>query len=125
MTNQTQRSPSLACCARLIEKAQYPAFLKAIEYCEGMIDGAIETTAIQRAFGFTYETEKAFQTAVKMNVVETVPPSENLLKDKSQTNAEKHVRADRRATETSGRRRIPSWRECHCAMQKTPDPITG
>ena len=44
-----------------------------------MIDGAIETTAIQRAFGFTYETEKAFQTAVKMNV-ETVPPSENLLK---------------------------------------------
>ena len=79
MTNQTQRSPSLACCARLIEKAQYPAFLKAIEYCEGMIDGGIETTAIQRAFGFTYETEKAFQTAVKMNV-ETVPPSENLLK---------------------------------------------
>ena len=41
---------------------------------------AIETTAIQRAFGFTYETEKAFQTAVKMNVVETMPPSENLLK---------------------------------------------
>ena len=44
------------------------------------VDKALETTAIQRALGYSYETEKAFQTGVKMTVVETLPPEPSLLK---------------------------------------------
>jgi hypothetical protein len=35
---------------------------------------------VQRALGYSYETEKAFQTGVKMTVTETLPPDPNLLK---------------------------------------------
>ena len=34
----------------------------------------MEATAIQRALGYSYETEKAFQTGVTLTVVETMPP---------------------------------------------------
>ena len=61
-------------------KAQHPAFLKALERGTEQVDKALETTAIQRALGYSYETEKAFQTGVKMTVVETLPPEPSLLK---------------------------------------------
>jgi hypothetical protein len=61
-------------------KAQHPAFLKALEQGTEQVDKALETTAIQRALGYSYETEKAFQTGVKMTVTETLPPEPNLLK---------------------------------------------
>ena len=61
-------------------KAQHPAFLKALEQGTEQVDKALETTAIQRALGYSYETEKAFQTGVKMTVVETLPPEPSLLK---------------------------------------------
>ena len=41
---------------------------------------ALEATAVQRALGFSYETEKAFQTGVRMTVTETMPPDPNMLK---------------------------------------------
>ena len=61
-------------------KAQHPAFLKALEQGTEQVDKALETTAIQRALGYSYETEKAFQTGVKITVVETIPPDAALLK---------------------------------------------
>ena len=61
-------------------KARHPAFLKALEQGTEDVDKALETTAIQRALGYSYETEKAFQTGVKMTVVETLPPEPSLLK---------------------------------------------
>jgi len=42
-------------------------------------NGALEATAVQRARGYS-ETEKAFQTGVRMTVTETMPPSDILLK---------------------------------------------
>ena len=57
-------------------KTQHPAFLQALEQGTGQVDKALEATAIQRALGYSYETEKAFQTGVKMTVTETMPPSE-------------------------------------------------
>jgi hypothetical protein len=44
------------------------------------MDKALEATALQRALGYSYETEKAFQTGVRMTVTETLPPNEFLLK---------------------------------------------
>jgi hypothetical protein len=35
---------------------------------------------MQRALGYSYETEKAFQTGVKLTVTETIPPDAALLK---------------------------------------------
>jgi len=61
-------------------KAQHPAFLKALEQGTEQVDKALETTAIQRALGYSYETEKAFQTGVKMTVIEHMPPDASLLK---------------------------------------------
>jgi hypothetical protein len=61
-------------------KAQHPAFLKALEEGTDQVDKALEATAIQRALGYSYETEKAFQTGVRMTVTETMPPSDILLK---------------------------------------------
>jgi hypothetical protein len=61
-------------------KAQHPAFLKALEQGTEQVDKALEATAIQRALGYSYETEKAFQTGVRMTVTETLPPNEFLLK---------------------------------------------
>ena len=43
-------------------------------------NGALEATAVQRALGYSYETEKAFQTGVRMTVTETMPPDPNMLK---------------------------------------------
>ena len=43
-------------------------------------NGALEATAVQRALGYSYETEKAFQTGVRMTVTETMPPEPNMLK---------------------------------------------
>ena len=40
----------------------------------------MEATAVQRALGYSYETEKAFQTGVRMTVTETMPPDPNMLK---------------------------------------------
>ena len=57
-------------------KAQHPAFLKALEQGTEQVDKALEATAIQRALGYSYETEKAFQTGVRMTVIETLPPNE-------------------------------------------------
>ena len=61
-------------------KARHPAFLKALEQAKEDVDKALEATAIQRALGYSYETEKAFQTGVRMTVTETLPPNEFLLK---------------------------------------------
>jgi transposase-like protein len=61
-------------------KAQHPAFLKALEQGTEQVDKALEATAMQRALGYSYETEKAFQTGVKITVTEHVPPDANLLK---------------------------------------------
>ena len=44
------------------------------------LNGALEATALQRALGYSYETEKAFQTGVRMTVTETMPPDPNMLK---------------------------------------------
>ena len=43
-------------------------------------NGALEATAVQRALGYSYETEKAFQTGVRMTVTETMPPEPSMLK---------------------------------------------
>jgi hypothetical protein len=61
-------------------KAQHSALSKALEYGREVCNGALEATAIQRALGYSYETEKAFQTGVKLTVTETLPPNEYLLK---------------------------------------------
>jgi len=61
-------------------KAQYPAFRNALEWGREALNGALEATAVQRALGFSYETEKAFQTGVRMTVTETMPPDPNMLK---------------------------------------------
>jgi predicted transcriptional regulator len=61
-------------------KAQHPAFLKALQQGIEQVDKALEATAIQRALGYSYETEKAFQTGVRMTVTETLPPNEHMLK---------------------------------------------
>ena len=46
-------------------KAQHPAFLKALEQGTEQVDKALETTAIQRALGYSYETEKAFKPGLR------------------------------------------------------------
>src|SRR6476620_10539257 len=61
-------------------KTQHSAFSKALEYGREACNGALEATAVQRALGFSYETEKAFQTGVRMTVTETMPPDPNMLK---------------------------------------------
>ena len=61
-------------------KTQYSAFSKALEYGREACNGALEATAVQRALGYSYETEKAFQTGVRMTVTETMPPDPNMLK---------------------------------------------
>ncbi len=61
-------------------KSRYPAFLKALEMGREGLNRALEATAIQRALGYSYETEKAFQTGVRMTVTETMPPDPNMLK---------------------------------------------
>ena len=61
-------------------KTQHSAFSKALEYGREACNGALEATACQRALGYSYETEKAFQTGVRMKVTETMPPDPNLLK---------------------------------------------
>src|SRR6476660_9410036 len=61
-------------------KAQHPAFLKALEQGTEQVDKALETTAIQRALGYSYETERAFLIGVEMTATETLPPEPNLLK---------------------------------------------
>jgi hypothetical protein len=55
-------------------KAQHPAFLNALEQGTEQVDKTLQATAIQRALGYCYETEKAFQTGVRMTVTETLPP---------------------------------------------------
>ena len=59
---------------------QYSAFSKALEHGREACNGALEATAVQRALGYSYETEKAFQTGVRVTVTETMPPSDILLK---------------------------------------------
>jgi hypothetical protein len=61
-------------------KSQYSALSKALEYGREACNGALEATAVQRALGYSYETEKAFQTGVRMTVPETMPPDPNMLK---------------------------------------------
>ena len=61
-------------------KTQYSAFSKALEHGREACNGALEATAVQRALGYSYETEKAFQTGVRMTVTETMPPEPNILK---------------------------------------------
>ena len=61
-------------------KTQYSAFSKALEHGREACNGALEATAVQRALGYSYETEKAFQTGVRMTVTETMPPDPNMLK---------------------------------------------
>ena len=61
-------------------KTQYSAFSKALEYGREACNGALEATAVQRALGYSYETEKAFQTGIRMTVTETMPPDPNMLK---------------------------------------------
>jgi hypothetical protein len=61
-------------------KTQHSAFSKALEYGREACNGALEATAVQRALGYSYETEKAFQTGIRMTVTETMPPDPNLLK---------------------------------------------
>ena len=61
-------------------KTQHPAFLKALEQGSEQLDKALEATALQRALGYSYETEKAFQTGVRMIVTETMPPDTKMLK---------------------------------------------
>jgi hypothetical protein len=61
-------------------KTQYSAFSKALEHGREACNGALEATAVQRALGYSYETEKAFQTGVKITVTETLPPDPILLK---------------------------------------------
>ena len=61
-------------------KTQYSAFSKALEHGREACNGALEATAAQRALGYSYETEKAFQTGVRMTVTETMPPDPNMLK---------------------------------------------
>jgi len=61
-------------------KTQYSAFSKALEHGREACNGALEATAVQRALGYSYETEKAFQTGVRMMVTETMPPDPNILK---------------------------------------------
>ena len=61
-------------------KTQHSAFSKALEYGREACNGALEATAVQRALGYSYETEKAFQTGVRMTVTETMPPDPNMLK---------------------------------------------
>ena len=61
-------------------KARHPAFLKALTVSEEDINRALQATAIQRALGYSYETEKAFQTGVRMTVTETALPDPHLLK---------------------------------------------
>jgi hypothetical protein len=51
-------------------KTQYSAFSKALEHGREACNGALEATAVQRALGYSYETEKAFQTGVRMTVTE-------------------------------------------------------
>jgi hypothetical protein len=51
-------------------KTQYSAFSKALEHGREACNGALEATAVQRALGYSYETEKAFQTGVRMTVTD-------------------------------------------------------
>jgi hypothetical protein len=39
------------------------------------IDAAVERSLIQNALGYSFDSEKVFQTGVRMNVVEHVPPN--------------------------------------------------
>jgi hypothetical protein len=40
------------------------------------VDNALKITAVQRALGYGYEKQKAFQTGVVVTITETMPPSE-------------------------------------------------
>jgi hypothetical protein len=68
-------APSTLC----LWKAQHVEFLNALKQGEEQINEALKATAVQRALGYSYETEKAFQTGVKVTVTETLPPSEKML----------------------------------------------
>ena len=61
-------------------KAEKPAFRKALAVSEADVNAALQATAVQRALGYSYETEKAFQTGVRMTVTETALPDPHLLK---------------------------------------------
>lgn len=61
-------------------KAEHPEFLKALALGKEVIDHALRATMIQRALGYSYETQKAFQTGVVVTITETLPPSESMLK---------------------------------------------
>ena len=77
-------------------KTQYSAFSKALEYGREACNGALEATAVQRALGYSYETEKAFQTGVRMTVTETMPPDPNMLKFLLERRMPEQVSGDQR-----------------------------
>jgi hypothetical protein len=60
-------------------RASYVEFSDALKQGKEVIDEALQRTAIQRALGYSYETEKAFQTGVVVTITETLPPNEKML----------------------------------------------
>jgi hypothetical protein len=60
------------------------------------VDKALETTAIQRALGYSYETQKAFQTGVRMTVTETLPPPSSCSSSSSSAGCTGPVQAEQR-----------------------------
>lgn len=60
-------------------KAVHPEFLKALDLGKAEQVKALKATALQRALGYSYETQKAFQTGVVVTITETIPPSEKML----------------------------------------------
>lgn len=60
-------------------KAEHPEFSRAVALGKAEQIVALKQTALQRALGYDYETEKAFQTGVKMIVIEHALPSEKML----------------------------------------------
>jgi hypothetical protein len=60
-------------------KATHIEFSECLERSKEEIDAALEATAVQRALGYSYETQKAFQTGVVVTITETLPPSEKML----------------------------------------------